>query len=362
MQEKSPQAALEALVNRQAGRNGVHELAVSVYDGQSGQSAHAAAGTVGEALMTPDTPFFIASTTKLFATAIIMRLRKQGKLTLDDRIVDYFPKGALTGLHKLDGQDRTGEITIRHLLTHTSGIADYFEGKRADGTRFADAMLKGTDSSYSLEDVLEAVRDDLTPAFVPGQKGKALYSDTNFQLLGGIIERITNHSLAAVVDTHIAIPLGLKKTYLFTRDKALAHGNPLDLRNGSELIQVPRAMQSVRLDGGGVSTSTELLRFLRGFYSGEIFPTDYLPEMTGEWRSIFFPLEYGVGLMRFKLPWYFSPFRKVPTFWGHSGISGAFAYWCADRNIYIAGTLNQLANRSLPYRFLMQAYGKVASS
>jgi len=348
----NPQVRLRRILQAQLGRQHVHEIAVSVLDAGSGAVEHAAAGAYGKLSIDEQTPYFLASTTKLFATTLVMQLRSEGVLRLDDPITGLFGDGALAALHRVAGRDHTGAITIQHLLAHTSGLPDYFDQKRKDGTRFAGPLLGGEDRQWSLGDVISASRDEMRPHFPPGEDRKAFYSDTNYQLLGGIIERVTGKSLADNVEERIARPLGLKNTYLCASDMAPDRTPVLPLRNGRARPHIPRAIESTRLDGGGVSTSAESLAFIRAFFEGGLFPAGYLAEME-DWRSIFFPLQCGVGVLRFELPWFFSPFKRQPVLIGHSGISGAFAYYCPERRIYLAGTVNQLASRSLPYRFML---------
>jgi len=221
---------------------------------------------------TANSPYFIASTSKLYATAIIMQLRRDGKLNLDDPLSRFFSDDEIAGIHVLDGVDRSSSITIRQLLSHTSGLADYFEGKRQDGTRFADQLLSGKDIGWSVPDVLSDVRTKLKPRFIPGTKGKASYSDTNYQLLGHLIERITQKNLSDNVKERITEPLGMADTYLFTIEAASKQPAILPLQNGSEEVVIPLAMQSVRLDGGIVSTSADSLLFIEGFVQGKLFP------------------------------------------------------------------------------------------
>jgi len=88
--------------------------------------------------------------------------------------------------------------------------------------------------------------------------------------------------------------------------------------------------------------------FLEAFMSGALFPVEYLAEMQ-KWNRIFAPLEYGVGIMRFALPRYYSPLRPVPPMVGHSGASGAVLYHVPLLDLYVSGTVNQIKKRSLSY-------------
>ena len=77
-----------------------------------------------------DTPFFIASITKLFTTTCIFILREQGKLSLDDEITRYLKKDTLRNLHVYKGQEYSNRLTLSNLLFHTSGLRDVIEEGR----------------------------------------------------------------------------------------------------------------------------------------------------------------------------------------------------------------------------------------
>jgi hypothetical protein len=72
------------------------------------------------------------------------------------------------------------------------------------------------------------------------------------------------------------------------------------------------------------------------------------------WRKIFFPFQYGLGLMRFQLPKIFSPFSPIPELIGHSGASSAFLFFSDIGQLYIGGTLNQLENQGRPFRLMLK--------
>ena len=111
------------------------------------------------------------------------------------RVFRQFFRDHLVDDRERDGVDRTGEITIRHLISNTSGITDYFFGNDADGKKAASDLFNGNDEAWPLERIIERVRS-LKPRFAPGQPGKVHYSDTNYELLGRIIETVTGKSTA----------------------------------------------------------------------------------------------------------------------------------------------------------------------
>ena len=296
-----------------------------------------------------DQPYFIASTTKLFTTAIILKLRAEGKLSLDDKINKYIEKSILTGLHIYKGKDYTHVLTIKHLLAHTSGLPDYFEDKGSTGKSLEDELVSSNDRYWSFEQTIERAKS-IKPHFAPGTKGKAKYSDTNFQLLGKIIEQITEKSYAQNCEEIIIKPLDLRTTYLYqdSTDKT-----PKTLYYKRIELNIPQAMTSFGADGGIVSTSSDMLIFIEAFFTGKIFPKEYVNELQ-QWNNIFFPMKSGIGIHLFKLPWIFNPTGAVPYFIGHSGLSGALAYYSPKENIFIVGTVNQVAHPDISFKTMIR--------
>lgn len=301
-------------------------------------------------------PFFIASTTKLFISALTFNLIAQGKLQLSDKISNFFDQKLIENLVVIKGNDFSSQITIQNLLAHTSGIADYFQVEDSVGMSWEKALKSGTDQSWDLPQLLERSKI-LKARFIPGTPGKAHYSDTNFQLLGRIVEMIHLKPLEELIRTQIAEPLGLKNTYLF-RD--VNDTTPKRMYFERNELDIPKAMVSFGPDGGIVSTSIDLMDFLVAFFAGKFFPANQF-SMMQQWNKIFFPMESGVGLHRFKLPWFLNPFGQVPEMIGHSGLSGALAYFIPSKNMYITGTVNQIASPDRSFRLaisLMQQASK----
>lgn len=164
--------------------------------------------------LSSEQPYFIASTTKLFTTAIILHLRSEGQLNLGDKISKYVDRRVLSGLHIYRGEELSNELTIRNLLSHTSGLPDYFQGKGANGKSLENELTAGHDRFWTFEQAIEITKT-MKPLFAPGAKNKAHYSDANFQLLGNIIENITQKSYSKNCHERIMGPLGLSKTYLY---------------------------------------------------------------------------------------------------------------------------------------------------
>ena len=205
------------------------------------------------------------------------------------------------------------------------------------------------DRSWTISDVLAWSR-----SLTPGPPGRGRYSDTGYQILGALIERLDGTTFADAVHRRIAAPLGLTATYVFGEETIGRYPGITPMRAGSTALDIPLAMSSVQADGGMVSTLGEATTLLDAFFDGRLVPAPILAEMQSDWHPVFYPLEYGTGLMRFRVRWYFSPFARVPAFVGHSGASGVVMYRQPARGLSIVGTVNQVENRSLPYQLMVR--------
>jgi CubicO group peptidase (beta-lactamase class C family) len=223
-------------------------------------------------------------------------------------------------------------------------MPDYFAGS------LAEDFKQNRDQAYSVADALAIARRQ-SPAAAP-DSGKSHYSDTNYQLLGAIIEAITGQSLTDVFQTRIFDRLGLADTYLFDCHDPQSV-EPLPLYYKDMRLSLPLALTSERGAGGLVSTLADSLRFLRAYFNGEMFDSAHFKRMMS-WNALFFPLQYGYGLMRFKLPRWMTLFRETPELIGHSGSSGSFAFYAPREKLYLAGTFNQFDKPSRPFNFMLK--------
>jgi CubicO group peptidase (beta-lactamase class C family) len=112
-------------------------------------------------------------------------------------------------------------------------------------------------------------------------------------------------------------------------------------------------MTSFGADGGIVSTSADMLIFIQAFFTGLLFPKEYINDLQ-EWNNIFFPMQSGIGIHLFKLPWIFNPTGAMPYFIGHSGLSGALAYYSPKENMFVVGTVNQVASPDISFRTMIK--------
>jgi CubicO group peptidase (beta-lactamase class C family) len=280
-----------------------------------------------------------------------------GALSLDDPMSKYLPEKIIRGIHVYKGKDYSYEITIRQLLSHSSGIADYYSEKGKDGKSLFDLFLENPDRSWTVDQTIERARKDLAPNFPPGTGTS--YSDTNFQLLGKIIEAITGKPLEVVYETFFFTPLGLTHTWLVGHSKGKT-GTPADVFHKDTNINKVRSNGSYWADGGIVSTAQEMIAFLKALNEGRIIRRDTLNLMHG-WRKWHFPLDYGYGTMRFRLPRGLAAILKVQPLWGHSGSTGSFLFYSEDLDLYMAGTIDQTESQPKPFLLIVRAIRAIQS-
>jgi D-alanyl-D-alanine carboxypeptidase len=341
----------------------VRNCVLSVMKGDGSFSWSGAAGIAnqdGQVPMTKDTPIYIASITKLYTATAIMRLYEMGLLSLEDPMSKYLPEGLIRGIHVYKGKDYSQEITIKQLLSHTSGIADYYTDKGKDGKSLFDLILEEPERSRTVDETIERARNDLEPHFPPGTG--VSYSDTNFQLLGKIIEAVTGKPLHVVFEEFFFRPLGLTHTWLIGRSEpqSTPAAAPADVFYKDMNITNTRSNGAYWADGGIVSTAEEMIIFLKALNEGRIVSRDTL-KLMHNWHKLHFPLQYGYGTMYFKLPLLMNTVMKIPPVWGHSGSTGSFLYYSEDLNLYIAGSINQTASQSKPFRLMARMMKAVQS-
>jgi CubicO group peptidase (beta-lactamase class C family) len=152
--------------------------------------------------MQPDNIFKIGSITKQFTAVAILQLAEQGKLRLDDPIQKYIP----------DYPDKQGTITIENLLTHTSGIVDY--SSLDDPDPFAERR------DFTPEIIINYFKK-LPLQFKPG--AKYAYSNSNYTLLGYIIQKVSGEDYHQYMDEHVIKPAGLQHT-LYAPENVIVPG------------------------------------------------------------------------------------------------------------------------------------------
>ena len=269
--------------------------------------------------------FHSASVGKLFTATLILKGVEEGRLELDSRVSDILAPELLEGLFVWKGKDYKDEVTIRHLLGHTSGINDYFESKTLDGSSFVDLVLTERDRFWTPMDLLDFTRIRQQAVNKPGES--FLYSDTGYILLGLILEKVWDRPFHEVLDQLIFKPAGMTDTALafYTpgfRPEELA---PIFIKGVD--VHLFRSL-SCDFSGGGLSTTAaDLMAFLKMFKSYGIIGRESIAAMA-DFRNRFRPgLIYGLGMMQVRFEQFFPLFRGFPRLQGHLGVLGVHAWY-----------------------------------
>ncbi len=386
MSETNLPQRLETVLDGLIARKDVRSAVLAVASGDGAIRWSAARGTISPegGPMTPATPWFIASITKLFIASAVLRMAEEGELALADRIVDRLPDSITRRLHVLDGEDCTKRITVEHLMGHTSGLPDFLEdyppgpkGREADRRSLVEVLMEEGDRPWSLEDTVRWVRERLRPHFPPqdlrGGRARIRYSDTNYQLLIGIVEARRGAPFQKVLEELILAPLGMEDTFLPGHSRPGGpEGDAAVLYTGEEVVSLPRFLASL---GDLNSTCDDLLRFLGALLRGRLFRNPAMLErMQNPWRRFSFPLdraalrqpswpiEYGLGMMRFRLPRLFTPFRSLPAVVGHTGSTGTWLFYAPELDLYLVGSVNQVTAGAVPFRMVPKVLRAVAEA
>ncbi|MEU8899413.1 serine hydrolase domain-containing protein [Nocardia sp. NPDC048505] len=277
----------------------------------------------------PDSRFRIGSITKTFVATVVLQLVDEGRVGLDRPIADHLP-GVVPGGER---------ITVRQLLNHTSGLYDYMKNPGMSTNRW-----RGTErfATYRPEHLLEAAFRH-PPYFEPGARFR--YSNTNYIVLGSLIERVTGAHYGAEVERRILAPLRLSHTTVPGADPAIPEPairarQPITDGTVADVTEMNPSLDWAA--GEMLSTTADLDRFLGALLGGELISAAALTEMK---RSVPMGMgfHYGLGLQRFDPP-------CGESIWGHGGeLLGylTFAYRsAAERSLSMviasAGSANAL--------------------
>jgi CubicO group peptidase (beta-lactamase class C family) len=181
------------------------------------------------------TNFRIASVTKPFTAMAVMMLVEDGKLSYESRLTDVFPEFPAYGK----------EITVRHLLTHTSGLADY-----------ADIMPRSTVKQLKDRDVLRLLANQKETAFPPGTDYR--YSNSGYALLALMVERRSGQRFADFLRERMFAPLGMKNTLAYEEGGPAVPNRAFGYSPRTAGFQrTDQSLTSAVLGDGGIYTSVE---------------------------------------------------------------------------------------------------------
>jgi len=209
----------------------------------------------------PDTRFRLGSITKQFTAAVILQLVDEGKLKLDDKLSQFVPDYP---------QKTAGQVTVHHLLTHTSGIPSY--------TSFPNFFRDKSRDPYRPLELVKLWRD-MDLEFEPGSKMR--YNNSGYHLLGVIIEKVTGKTYAQAVEERILRPLGMTASGydLHTPIQAKRAGAYQMTLDGVE--NAPYLDMTIPYAAGSLySTVEDLFTWDQALYAGKALPAKTRDKMV----------------------------------------------------------------------------------
>ncbi|WP_051302962.1 serine hydrolase domain-containing protein [Psychromonas aquimarina] len=209
----------------------------------------------------PDSYFRTASVGKLFTAVTVLRLHERGRLSLNDTVDKYLDADLVARLHVYKGRSYGNSITIKQLLSHSSGLPN-----TDDNPAFGRWLMKYPQKNRMPQELLEYAIQ-IGPEFAPGEGQR--YSSPGYTLLGLIIERVTKKPYYQVVREEVLTPLGLKNTFEETHELP-GYIKPVhSYVSDYDMNQIHSSMEFA--DGGFVTTAADLTKFALALNSGKTF-------------------------------------------------------------------------------------------
>jgi D-alanyl-D-alanine carboxypeptidase len=284
----------------------------------------------------PDTPFGVASITKIMVAALTFIYSERGLVDLDTPILGLADDDGWLLDHVSNPRFRQNleSLTLRDLLAHRSGLPDYWEDEA-----FLATWLKATNKKWSPTELIDwAGQQD--PVCAP--RSCFQYADTNYVIIGLALERLTGWELREQLRTEIFEPLQMRCSWMFFEEPVPEGCAAPTHSYEADLDVTDNRMQSADWSGGGVySTLDDQLKLLRGIFDGDLISRPSLAEMQrwGE-SDLGEEIVYGLGL-------YKTSAGSDITLVGHTGIHNAFSFLWVEAGVLITGSINQSENKAL---------------
>jgi D-alanyl-D-alanine carboxypeptidase len=249
--------------------------------------------------------FRVASITKTLIGTVVLQLQEEGRFELTTRLMDLLPE--------VEGKiPYASQITIRQLLNHTSGIHDYQEDLNYRLDMFNNPRMATAKTS---KDLLETYVYGKAAHFKPGERWG--YSNSNFNLLELIIERLEAKTTQQVLSERLFRPLGIEGYFDVRDDSHLVRGYR-DLYENGTLISTSQwdPTDDGQGDGGFIGTAHDLFLFNKALFTGKLVTTHTLEDMQTLATSA---SDYGLAIQYWRV--------GDKTGWGHAGQAYGFRSW-----------------------------------
>jgi D-alanyl-D-alanine carboxypeptidase len=322
-----------------------------VHSDKTGLHINLAEGAGENGKPTPQQPNYMASVGKLFTSVIVSMLHEKGELSFDDCINRYLDSELMHGLHVYKGKDYSSEIQIRHLLNQTSGLPDNFYP-------LFDKLLADHTFDIGPRGAIEWAKKNLTPKAVPGKK--AYYTDTNYHLLGLIVEKVCGEPFHAILKNLIFDPLGMKHSYmLHYSEPEIASPQPeagfyIDQTRLNDI----KGFAGIDYAGGGVVAPMEdLLLFMKALVGHQLVSKETLERMRNDKALLNPGFDYGYGIWQVRTIPLLLP-EKYRS-WGVLGATGAYMFYHQELDAYFIGNFNHIAWQRNCVRFMFMVMDKL---
>lgn len=319
-----------------------------VHSEKLGVDINIAEGKTGEIQANPKQANHLASVGKLFTATVTSMLHDKGLLSFEDKIVKYLDTELMSGLHVYKGKDYSGDISIKHLLNQTSGLNDVF-------FPLLKKLMNDPNLELTVRQALEWGKTNLKPVGKPGQKH--FYTDTNYYLLGLIIENITKKPFHKAMHEMVLEPLKMDNAYIngFSepKNKPLYPPAHIFLFNNN-FIENKRVAKIDYAGGGIVAPLSEYLVFMKALFKGQLVKEATLNKMIYDDIKMGFPaigFDYGYSVWKPKAIPLLMP--KKYFCWGCVGVTGAFMFFHPQTESYVIGTFNDKSYTSKALRFML---------
>lgn len=332
------EAHLEKLVEQ---NDTISSTLLTIYSKDTGYFEQFAVGTknlLTDELVHIDSQYHSASIGKTMCATVYGMLVDEGKISYNDKITTFLGAEILNGLYELNGKDYRDEVTIKHLLSHTSGVADYFEGPVKSGKSMLEMIIDNPDLLFEPEDLIRFTRDSQEPVSRPGEQ--FYYSDTGYILLGLILEAIEEKPYGDILGERIFTPLNMDNSYLmFHRYEATdilgIYIEGLDYSDKNAL--------SLDWAGGGiVTTMDDLLTFLMALEEGDLLSDEVYQQMTNFNNNYDKGIHYGMGMMYFDFSELSPLLGSMTDVYGGIGSTGTYMLYDKEKDTYYIANFGSL--------------------
>lgn len=222
---------------------------------------------------TPETRFSIGSINKMFTAVAIAQLVEQKKLSYKDPLSKFVPD--------FPSPEAAKRIRVEHLLTHSSGLGNYF----------SEQYLR--ELPHSIDDLLEVARTDAELAFEPGTRSQ--YSNTAFVLLGAIIEKASGKDYYKYVRDHILKPAGMNRTVLPSANEDVQGVAKRYDREPGSRTWTAAGISPASPAGSALSTVNDLMKFGEALRTGKLISQGMLKTMSSP-KPALKATRYGYGM------------------------------------------------------------------